>query len=100
VDPIKSATGHVMLHLYFCIWCDLRVTYCILVRLWYETSTHYFSCLGGLSADTIKSMSGHVTPNFYFYIQFDLRATYCVLVRPGHEAYTLFFMLGCARCES
>jgi hypothetical protein len=44
------------------------VTYCILMRLGREMSTHYFSCFGGPGAVSIKSILGHVTPNLYFCI--------------------------------
>jgi hypothetical protein len=33
------------------------------VRLGHETSTHYFSCLGGTSTDSTKSASGQVMSN-------------------------------------
>jgi hypothetical protein len=50
-----------------------------------KTLTHYFSCLGGPSADPNKSMLGHVTPNMCFSIRWDLWVTYCILVRSRHE---------------
>jgi hypothetical protein len=50
-DPNKSMQGHITMNLYFCIRCDLRVTLCVLVRPGLETSTHYFSCLGGPGVD-------------------------------------------------
>jgi hypothetical protein len=40
---IKSAPGHIMSILYFCLRWDLRVTYCIPVHPGRETSTHYIS---------------------------------------------------------
>jgi hypothetical protein len=54
-DPIKSVTGHVTSNLYFCIWCDLHVTSCGLVRPGREMSKHYFSYPGGPGVDPIKS---------------------------------------------
>jgi hypothetical protein len=60
-DSIKSAPGHVMPHLCFCISWDLRVTWCIPVHPDRETSTHYFSCSVGPGAVSIKSASGHLT---------------------------------------
>jgi hypothetical protein len=31
---------------------------CIPVRLWHETSKHYFSCSGGTSTDSTKKRAG------------------------------------------
>jgi hypothetical protein len=39
---MRSASGHLTLNLCFCIWRDLRVTYCILVPPGHQLSTHYF----------------------------------------------------------
>jgi hypothetical protein len=65
VDPIKSASGHIMLNLHFCIRCDPGC----------EMSMHYFSCSGGPGADPIKSATGHVTGKLRFCIQCDLHVT-------------------------
>jgi hypothetical protein len=48
VGPTKSVLGHVTLNLYFCIQCDLRGTWCILVHLRREMLTHYFHVRMGL----------------------------------------------------
>jgi hypothetical protein len=45
---IKSGLGHNASSLCFCVWWDLWVTQCILVRLGYEMLTHYFSFSGGI----------------------------------------------------
>jgi hypothetical protein len=37
------------------------------VRSGRETSTHYFSSLGGSSIDSTKNEQGHVTPNLDFF---------------------------------
>jgi hypothetical protein len=34
--------------------------------------THFFSCLGGPTADLHKSTRGHITPNMCFSIRWDL----------------------------
>jgi hypothetical protein len=36
-----------------------------------ETSTDYFSCLGGPSAVSIKKLLGHITLNLGSYIRWD-----------------------------
>jgi hypothetical protein len=56
-----------------------------------ETTTHYFSCLGGPGADSTKIVSGHVTLNLCFYIWWDLWVMLCILVCTGHEASTHYF---------
>jgi hypothetical protein len=53
-DSTKSAQTHVMLHLRFCIWWNLWVTYCIPLHQGRETSRHYFSCSVGPGAVSIK----------------------------------------------
>jgi hypothetical protein len=40
-----------------------------------NTSTYYFSCLGGPAADSIKRAPGHVTSNLSFYMRCNLRVT-------------------------
>jgi hypothetical protein len=50
-----------MLNLCLCIWWDLRVTKCILVRPGREISMHYFSRSGGPDLDPTKSAPEHVT---------------------------------------
>jgi hypothetical protein len=42
----KKRIGTRVVELMFCIWGDLLVTKCILVRPRHKTLTHYFSCLG------------------------------------------------------
>jgi hypothetical protein len=69
VVSIKGEPGHVTPNLYFCLWWDLRVTLCILVRPGHEMSTRYLSGSGGPGAVCIKSMSGHVTLNLCFCIR-------------------------------
>jgi hypothetical protein len=49
---------HIMTNLCFCIRWDLRVTYCILVRLHRKISMHYFSCSGGPGMDSTKIAMG------------------------------------------
>jgi hypothetical protein len=44
----KSAPGHVMPNFCVCIRLDLRVMFCILVRLGREMSMHYFHAQVGL----------------------------------------------------
>jgi hypothetical protein len=66
IDSTKSALGHVMPNLCFCIRWDLRVTLCILVRLGHEISMHYFPRSGGTDTNCTKRASGHVTSNFSF----------------------------------
>jgi hypothetical protein len=51
---------HIMTNLCFCIRWDLRVTYCILVRLHRKISMHYFSCSGGPGMDSTKIAMGDV----------------------------------------
>jgi hypothetical protein len=51
----KSVSGHVTLNFYFCIQGDLRVPYLIPVRLGFKTSSHYFSCLGGIDRHSTKA---------------------------------------------
>jgi hypothetical protein len=43
-DSTRMAPGHVTPNLYFFIWWDLRVIWCIPVRPGCEISTQYFSC--------------------------------------------------------
>jgi hypothetical protein len=74
-DLIKSASGHVMLNLCFCIRWELWVTWCILMRPVRETSIHYFSCFSGTGTSLTKSASGHVVLNMSFSILWDLRVT-------------------------
>jgi hypothetical protein len=62
----KSKEGNIALNLCFCIWCDLPVTECSLMRLRHETSTHYFSCSSGPDAVSKKSTLGHVALNLCF----------------------------------
>jgi hypothetical protein len=42
MDSIKIMLGHVTSNFCFCILWDMRVTYCISVRLGRESSAHYF----------------------------------------------------------
>jgi hypothetical protein len=42
----KTRVGSCYAELGFCIWWNQRVTLCILMRLGYEISMHYFSCSG------------------------------------------------------
>ncbi len=51
---IKNAPEHVTSKLCFCIR-HMRVMYGIVVRLWRQTSMHYFSCLGGIGTDSTNS---------------------------------------------
>jgi hypothetical protein len=53
-DPIKSKPGHIAPNLCFCIWCDLQVTYCVLMHTGHHMSMHYFSCPHGPGADPKK----------------------------------------------
>jgi hypothetical protein len=69
MDLRKSASGHLVPNLCFCILCDLRVTCGILVHPRRETSMHYFSCFGGTGTDSIKSALGHLMLNLCFCIQ-------------------------------
>jgi hypothetical protein len=62
----KSAPGRVTLNLCFCIWCDLRVTYCISVRPEHETLTHNYPCLGGPGAVSIKKRRDTLCRNCVF----------------------------------
>jgi hypothetical protein len=48
VGPTKSVLGHVTPNLYFCIRCDSRVMWCILVYPSREMLTHYFHVRVGL----------------------------------------------------
>jgi hypothetical protein len=109
-DPTKSTLGHVMPNICFCILCDMRVTYCILVLPEHKISMYYFSFSSEASAEPTKSAPGLVMLNMYF----------LHLVRPaGHvvrscafgvrnvttlfevqNVNTLFFMLVCAPCGS
>jgi hypothetical protein len=59
-DHTKSASGHVMLNLCFCIQWDIRVMVmlCVLVCPGHEMSMHYFLCSGGPGADPRKSAPG------------------------------------------
>jgi hypothetical protein len=56
-----------------------------------ETSTHYFSYVGGTGPDLTKSEPAHVTLNFYFCILWELRVMQCIPVSPGHEPSTHYF---------
>jgi hypothetical protein len=69
-DSTKSELGHIMPNLCFSIWWDLRVTYCVLVRLWHERSTHNFSSSCGP-----ETTPGHVMLNLCFCIRWDLWVT-------------------------
>jgi hypothetical protein len=91
VDATKSTSGHIMLNLCFCIRCDLRVTYCVLMHPGHKTLMHYFSCSGGSGAAATTSVSGHITMNLCFHIRWDLQFAKCVLVSPGHETMTHYF---------
>jgi hypothetical protein len=72
VDPTRSALGHVMTNLYFCMQCNMWVMLCILVYPGCESLMNYFLCLSGPSVDPIKSVSGHITPNLCFYTRYDI----------------------------
>jgi hypothetical protein len=65
-DSTKSASGHITQNMFFCIWWDLRVTYCILAHPCHETLLRYFSYLGWTGTDLTKSTLGHVTLNLCF----------------------------------
>jgi hypothetical protein len=39
---------------------------CHIVRSGHETSTHYFSCSGGLGADPTRSALGHIMMHLHF----------------------------------
>jgi hypothetical protein len=73
MDSIKIMLGHVTSNFCFCILWDMRVIYCISVRLGSESSAHYFSCSGGTDTGLTKSASGHVTLTFCFCVRWDLR---------------------------
>jgi hypothetical protein len=61
------------------------------VRSGHETSTHYFSCSSGPTADFIKSVPGHVTLNMCFPLWVDLLVVLCIPVRPGVKCrHTIF----------
>jgi hypothetical protein len=87
----EGAPGHVTMSLYFCIWWDLQVTYCILVRPGRKMLTQYFPCSSGPSTDSTKSMPGDVTPNLCFCNRCNLWVTWCVLLHSGHETLTHHF---------
>jgi hypothetical protein len=72
MDKTKNALGHITPNLCFRIRWDVRVAWCIPVRLGCEISMHYFSCSGGPEVVSIKSAQGHVTQNFSFCIPWDL----------------------------
>jgi hypothetical protein len=65
VGPI-SALRHVTPNLCVCNWCNMWVTYCILVHSGLKMLTHYFSCSGGPDADPTKSVMRHILLNFCF----------------------------------
>jgi hypothetical protein len=69
----KIVLGHFTLNFCFCIWWDLRVTWCIPVHPGHETPTHYFLCSGGTGRGMTKSASGHIAPNMCFDIRWDLQ---------------------------
>jgi hypothetical protein len=60
LDPIKSTPRHITPNLCFCIRCDIRVTYRVLVRPGQKMSMHYFSCSDGPGVDPTKSALGHI----------------------------------------
>jgi hypothetical protein len=60
------------------------------MRMARKTSTHYFSCSGGLDTDSTKSAPGHVMPNLSFQIRLDLWVMSCILLHPGHETSTQY----------
>jgi hypothetical protein len=63
---IKSASGQVMLNLCFCIWWDMRVTYCILVRPGAKHRRTIFHAHVGPVWNPQKSAPSHITPNLCF----------------------------------
>jgi hypothetical protein len=66
MDSTKSASGHVMPNMCFCIRWDLWVTSCITVHPCHETLLHYFSYSGWTGTDLTKSTPEHVTLNLCF----------------------------------
>jgi hypothetical protein len=64
----KTCAGTHYVEYVFCIQCDLRVTYCILLCPGHKTSTRYFSCSGGTDTDSAKSTPRHVTPNMFLHL--------------------------------
>jgi hypothetical protein len=76
VVKTKSALGHITSNLCFCIWWDMQVMWCILVRPERKTLTHYFFMLGWDRCGFHKNVLGHVRPNLCFCILWDLWVTY------------------------
>jgi hypothetical protein len=70
--PTRSAPGHVVSNLCFCIPYDLEVTQRVLLHPGCETLKDYVSCLGGPGAGPTRNAPGHVTLNLWLFISYDL----------------------------
>jgi hypothetical protein len=89
-----------MLNLCFCIQCDLRVMYHMLVHSDRETSTHYFSWFGAPGAEHTNSAGTRYAELVVLHLMGSVGHVVCYVAYRARNIDALFFMLGCAQCRS